>query len=131
MSKTTKICVMITGLLLAVGVLSALCLYTRTTSSSIADIYQNNELIRSIDLSKITDTEFFTIETADGGYNHIEIRSHAIGIIKASCPDKICIHTGFISNSLMPITCLPNHLLIMIRPSDDSSADSLPDALAY
>ena len=89
----------------------------------VADIYQEGKLIRSIPLNQVEEPYVFTITNADGGTNTIEVRQGAIGIIAADCPDKICVHQGFIINSLTPITCLPHRLVIEIRGSalDDIS----------
>ena len=86
-----------------------------TTSKLYADIYQNGELKQSIDLSTVKESFTFTMEGEAGCTNQIEVRPESIGIISASCPDKLCVHQGFITDSLLPITCLPNRLVIQIR----------------
>ena len=52
----------------------------------------------------------------------------AICISEASCPDKICVGQGYISNSLVPITCLPHKLVIELRA--DNAASDL-DAISH
>ena len=89
----------------------------------IADIYQDGNLIRSIPLNHVEEPYIFTLTDTDGGTNTIEVRQGSIGIIAADCPDKICVHQGFIINSLTPITCLPHRLVIEIR---GSSTGDLP-----
>ena len=48
------------------------------------------------------------------GHNHFVIRNGKAAIIEADCPDKICIHQGWISESGETISCLPNQLVITI-----------------
>ena len=97
-----------------------------------ADIYQNGNLIASISLDEVREPYRFTV-TGDGNCsNEIEIRPGSIGIISANCPDKLCVHQGFISDSRLPITCLPTRLLIRLRPESDSSeTNASPAAVAY
>lgn len=98
----------------------------------IADIYQDGELIQSILLDNVTETYTFTITNKNGGYNEIEVRPGSIGILSADCPDKLCVHQGFISTSLLPITCLPNRLVIQIRVEEyPSEEDTTPDVVTY
>lgn len=58
-----------------------------------------------------------------GETNTIEISDGTVRMIDADCPDKICIHTGRISDSGRAIICLPNRVVISIT-GEDSSADA-------
>lgn len=80
-----------------------------------ADVYQNGNIIASIPLNNVKDSYTFTVRSEDGGSNVIEVRRGAIGIVSADCPDQICVHQGFITSSVLPITCLPHRLVIQIR----------------
>lgn len=84
----------------------------------IADIYQDGNLLSSIPLDDVTVPYSFTVTGINGCVNEIEVRSGSIGIISADCPDKLCVHQGFISNNRLPIVCLPNRLVIQLRESD-------------
>lgn len=112
----------------------------------IADIYQNGELLESITLSDVTEAYTFTVTGENGATNEVQVRPGSIGIISASCPDKLCVHQGFISSSLLPVTCLPNRLVIQVRtetiahstgsPSEESKTTTEtpeiePDIIAY
>ena len=88
-----------------------------------ADIYQSGKLLTSIDLSAVSQPYTFTVTGENGCTNEIEVRPDQIGIISADCPDKLCVHQGFISDSRLPITCLPNRLVIQLCPTDE------PDSL--
>ena len=51
--------------------------------------------------------------------NTIEIKDGKIRVKSAECPDKTCVHMGWLSSSAMPIVCLPNHLVIRFAASDN------------
>lgn len=98
----------------------------------IADIYQNGTLLMSIPLTGDDTSETFLIQGEGGCTNEIALRPGSIGIISADCPDQLCVRQGFIRNSRLPIVCLPNRLVIRLRPlSDESPDDSVPDIVAY
>ena len=67
-------------------------------------------IIRKLDL---TEEKTFTIESGDGK-NIVEIKSGAVSVIAADCPDKICIRRGAIKNVGETIACVPHKLLIEI-----------------
>lgn len=100
-----------------------------------ADIYQDGVLLESINLSAQTDVRQLTVTNTNGNVNQVEIRPGSIGILSADCPDKLCVHQGFISTSLLPITCLPNKLVIQIRyENTEINGDSdkiTPDIITY
>lgn len=102
-----------------------------------ADIYQDGERKQSILLSTVTESYTFTIYNNQNAFNQIEVRPGSIGIISASCPDKLCVHQGFIHNSLLPITCLPNRLVIQLRQEEisggnyDNDIEITPDIITY
>ncbi|MBE5882862.1 MAG: NusG domain II-containing protein [Lachnospiraceae bacterium] len=102
---------------------------THKQNMLIADIYQDGSLLQSIALSNVEEAYRFTVTGDNGSVNEIEVRQGSIGILSASCPDKLCVHQGFISNSLLPITCLPNRLVIQIRM--ETSDIELPDMITY
>ena len=118
---------------LCVGSLVCLLLPSESSDTYIAEIYQNGNLLMSIPLNhRQTETRTFTIEGENGCFNEVEIRQDSIRILSADCPDKLCIRQGFIHNSRLPLTCLPNRLVIRLRPvSDDESRGWTPDTVTY
>jgi len=115
-------------LLMAASILY-LYLYTGQPHSAaiIAEIYQDGVLIDSINLDQVTETCRFTVTGANGGKNEIAVRHGSIGIISADCPDGLCVRQGFMEDSLLPITCLPNRLVIRLR----EVSEDIPDAVTY
>lgn len=130
---------------LLVGFIAILCLLwiclqghtflssDRTPSQrTIADIYQNGTLLYSIPLDTVDAPYTITIVGENGCENEIEIRPGSIGVLSADCPDKLCVNQGFIHSTLLPITCLPNHLVIQLR-TEDALQETEPtlDILTY
>lgn len=121
------LCVIIAAVLSAS--LAAVWLSRRNTAKNkYANVYQNGNLIHTIDLTAVENTYTFTVKGKDGEENVIEVRNGEIGIISASCPDHVCVKMGFISNGAIPITCLPNHVVIEI--GDAANRQTL-DGVAY
>ncbi len=94
----------------------------------IAEIYRDNELVQEINLSEVETPYQLTLEYGDKDYNILQIEQGRIGIAEASCPDLLCKNMGFIDSSLMPITCLPNHLIIKVRVADEKEGT---DGMTY
>lgn len=124
-----RACLMALGIALLL-VCCALSLFFRrageTGRSYTACLYQGGALLQSIPLDQVSETYRFTIDAPGGGYNLIEVSPDGVAIIEADCPDRLCVLQGSISDSRLPITCLPHRLVIELRPGDTS-----PDAVAY
>lgn len=131
--------------LLLVTVFSLFWIFSKTMSSNeangsasapmIAEIYQNGELLKSIPLRSDVSTQF-TITGDNDCYNVISINNCSIAITEANCPDKLCVHQGYISTSLLPITCLPNGVVIQVRENHSvnvpaTETDPVIDAITY
>lgn len=83
-------------------------------------VYQDGKLIHTIHLGLVTDDYELTISGDNGQFNLLEVRPGSVGITDASCPDKLCVHMGFQETTLLPITCLPNNVVVRIVESSDS-----------
>ncbi len=101
----------------------SLFILNHTQSEAIAGVYSDGTLIRTIDLSKVTETYEFTVSYGDE-YNTIQVSSEGIRVIDSSCPDKICVHHGFLGSG-MPIVCLPNRLVIRWLTETDTQYDAM------
>ena len=114
-------------ILILIIVLSAGMIVLRgilTSKDKTAVIYQNGKVIREINLDEINEHIEFTIEGGDGQTNDVRAEKGRIRITGASCPDKICVHQGWIENGIVPIVCLPNKVTIEIR-GGESEIDGL------
>lgn len=134
-----KKAVLLAAVLLVIAILCGIRIYAVSHSSTgngqalYADIYQSGELLETIRLDTVTDEYIFEVPGANGASNTVCVRPGSIAMISANCPDQICVHQGFISTSLLPITCLPNRLVIRVREDavclDDTTL--VPDGVTY
>ena len=53
------------------------------------------------------------------GITRVHLQDGRVCVVESACPDKICVQTGWISNSARPIACLPNRVIIKIIDADD------------
>ena len=79
-----------------------------------AEIWVNGEVYDTIDLQAVTIPYEFTI-TTDLGYNTIRVSHGAIEVAEADCSEQVCVNQGQITDSLIPITCLPHRIVIEIE----------------
>ena len=84
-----------------------------------AQILQDGQVIQTIDLQNVKEPYEFEIIAKNGGHNTIRVENGKIGIVHASCPDKICVKQGFSTNGTLPIVCLPNKLSVVIVNDND------------
>lgn len=102
-------------------------------SGFVAEIYQEGRLLFRIPLNEVTENDSFIIKGKDGCTNQIEVRPGSIGIISADCPDKLCVRQGFVTDSRLPVVCLPNRLVIQLRPASEVKTQEpiSPDIITY
>lgn len=74
-------------------------------------VSQDGAAVREYALSEDR-TELIT--APGGGSNTLHIQGGSAWISGASCPDKLCEHSGKISRPGELIVCLPNRLIIQI-----------------
>lgn len=119
--------VLITFILcLTLGVsLTAIFFPASDGTGCVADIYQDGKLLASIPLNSVDAPCCFTVTGENGCVNELEVRSGSIGMVSADCPDKLCVHQGFIDRPGPPIVCLPNKLVIQLREADSESIDMI------
>lgn len=81
------------------------------------NIIQDGSVLYSFD---ITDTDNQTIDIAYGDrFNTIQIENGKIRVLDADCPDKTCVHMGWLETGTLPIVCLPNHLVIEFSNTEE------------
>ncbi len=110
-------------IILVIGSILAILFSNRNADKMIANIYQNGDLLYSIDLSTVSKPYTLNIQGVDGGYNTVSVQPNKIAITSANCPDKLCVKQGTISSPLLPITCLPNHLVIQLSSKENEGLD--------
>lgn len=102
-------------LLLAAVAASAVCLlwFRPETEHPVARITRDGALVEEVDLSQVE--EPYTLVLKDGsGLNTVLVEPGRIRISEADCPDQICVNQGYISDSTVPIVCLPHRLMVEI-----------------
>lgn len=114
------------GFILLVVISAGLLIYRNASASgAVAVITQDGKEFQQIDLDKVEESYTLRVDHPGGGYNLVLVEYGRISVIEASCPDKVCINQGTISDSLTPIVCLPNKMMIVI---EDTTDEPLADA---
>ena len=121
-SKTWKIVLIALGIAVVLGGLLALWLVIAQwkTGNSIARVYQDGKEVYSVDLSRVQEPYLHEITGADGARNVLRVEPGKISMAEASCPDQVCVHTGAIDSGILPIVCLPNHIVVRIEGGQDA-----------
>lgn len=127
-NKTVCILCVIIILILAASLAAIVLAKQNKAEGKYANIYQNGNLVRTLELDAAEEDYTFTIYGTHGEENTIEVRDGKVGMVSANCPDQLCVDMGFISTGTMPVTCLPNHIVIEIT---DTQAVGRPDGVAY
>lgn len=100
-------------------------LQSNAVSDGVATVYYNETSILSIDLSDGTHTVFdasnvvditgpvYTINGTNGPVV-IEYKDGAVRVIDEISPQNICQLQGWSDSPFLPLTCLPNNVVILI-----------------
>lgn len=112
--KTQKFWLFLVGSVLLVSAIASVLVLRGRTGSSTALIYQDGECLRTIALDDVDKPFSFTVAW-EGGYNVIEVERGRIRVAAADCPDQVCVRQGWISNSVVPVACLPHRLVIQLE----------------
>lgn len=124
MKKKTNFLITLALAVLCIGLLGMwMILRQRGSRQNIAEIVYQGEVIRTVNLSSVKDTETFTVGEP-GEQNTIQISPDGIGVIEADCRDQICVKQGIRSHGPEPIVCLPHKLSIRFKDSADSASGS-------
>ena len=77
-------------------------------------IFRGEELLYRINLELVAVPYEISVESETGS-NTILVETNRISVIDASCPDLVCVHHAPLPESLTPIVCLPNKLVIKME----------------
>lgn len=105
--------ILILSLLLVATIALSLVLIFRKKSNLIANVYVQNNIVETIDLSKKEDKHYYV----DGlkGKVHIHTHDGAIAILESNCPHQDCVKQGYVSETNHPIICAYNAVYIIIN----------------
>lgn len=109
--------------LLIIGIMSAYPFLSSITPGKVL-VYKDNTVIAEY---PVTENRIFELEGAAGPVK-IEIKDNSVQVISSSCAHQICVNHGKISRPNSQIICVPNHILITIKPNTSSQQDF--DAIA-
>lgn len=74
-------------------------------------VWADGEEIMTLDLNKDED---LIIQGNRGGTNHLIIKDGKAWMEDASCPDKLCVKQGVISQTGQTLICAPNRVSVTI-----------------
>ncbi len=121
--KKNLIAILILALIIVLSLFSLKMINRESKTLGIVKVIKNNEVIKTIDLSKVKESYEFEVKGDNEESNTIKVENTGVSIVSASCKDKICIHTGKIKDSSLPIVCLPNKLIIKFESTKESEDD--------
>lgn len=125
--KKSKIWIFIIGIVFLISLISSILIFKAPAKGTIANIYEDGNCIKSINLSNVIEPYEFTIKT-EHGTNVISVENGRISISFADCSDQICVNQGWISNSVTPIVCLPHKITIKLE--NTAKGSQMFDALS-
>ena len=83
------------------------------------EVSQDGEVIA---LLRMDEDQVFV---SPGGGNTLEIRGGKAWMVRATCPDQLCVHSKALDSSSGSIVCLPNRLAMrIVRGREDIDAIS-------
>ena len=111
--KSSRFWGAVLAVLMALATIAGLLIWLFGRGGTVARVYLDGELVRSIDLARVEEGYTFTVESS-AGTNTIQVEPGRIRVSRADCPDQVCVGQGWISTSAAPIVCLPHRLVIEI-----------------
>lgn len=121
--KSNRFWAVLLGALLALSLVGSFWAL-RGRGGTIAAVYQNGTLLRTIDLAAGEAPYTFSV-TGPAGENVIEVERGRVRVRSADCPDQVCVRQGWISTGAVPIVCLPNQLVIQIETGEGGGIDGV------
>ena len=96
-------------LFLAAAALGCLLLFSGRGAET-AEVYRDGSLVLRIDLGSVS--EPYTLELGEG--NTLEVERGRVRMLRADCPDQICVHQSWSASAARPIVCLPNRVTVIL-----------------
>ena len=110
-AKKKDIIIIVTVLLVSIGLWGVINFFPKATADT-AVIKYDGKVVKTVPLN--IDTEFSLKEDPTVKF---KVENGAISFIDATCPDKICEHTGFISKAGQSAVCLPKKTVLQLKGS--------------
>ncbi|PKM56544.1 MAG: NusG domain II-containing protein [Firmicutes bacterium HGW-Firmicutes-3] len=84
-------------------------------------VYVDGELLEVLPIDK---EGIFTYET-ENGTNILEIHDNKAKMIKATCPDQICVKSSEIFRPSQNIVCLPHRFHVLVEGAGEVEFDAI------
>ena len=111
MKKHKKELILILAILAAAAVGFFINYQNSRRPAVFVEVSVDGTAVASYDLNENLD---ITIEGYQGGTNHLIIQDGTAWISEATCPDKVCVHQGRVSQNGELIVCLPNRVIAKV-----------------
>lgn len=110
---------------LIVLLLSVLVIFfTAGSPGTSVHIYQDGNLVKELNISATIQPQSFPIES-EWGKNIVAVETGRVRMLYADCPDLTCVHQGWVSESSMPIICLPHRLVVRLYDGGAPALDAV------
>ena len=104
MKRSSRFWAAVIATLLALSLAGCLRVWLLSRGGTVANIYLDGELVRSIDLARLDEGFSFSVE-GPAGANTIQAEPGRIRVSHADCPDQVCVHQGWISSAALGSSC--------------------------
>lgn len=104
-----KVLIRICAVIFLAGIIGSIWMLKMPHGTQV-NVVQDGKTIYTFDLSKTEDQTFDV--SYEGRVNTVQIQNGKIRVLEAECPDKTCVHMGWLESGALPIVCLPNRLTI-------------------
>ena len=111
---STKVLIIICAVLIVASAAAAYFVFAGKSGRT-AEVSVDGEVLYTIDLDTVSQP--YTIELSG---NTLLVETEGVTVIAADCPDKLCMHAGRLESGALPITCLPNRVVIRLTAEDGS-----------
>lgn len=108
-------------LLLAVALLVGIHLLSRPGGTAVV-VTPTGETSLSLD----ADGDY-PFDGRDGLHIILQVKDGRVRFLQSGCPDKVCVHTGWLSQAGQTAACLPAGILLRVEGVEE---DEAPDIVA-
>jgi len=117
-----KIWIWLLGIILVASIVGTALPYFLKDKPERVEVYKDGVLVEAASLIG----EDVEIPVNDGEEENIVIISDGkVSMKYATCPDKLCVKQGEISNGNTPIVCLPNRVVVKLTGGETTEVDAI------
>lgn len=130
LTKRAIILIILIGVIMTLSVIFIIISGRYSSDRKTATIYVDGSVYMTIDLLSSDDT-IIEVTNSKGNINHIQIKDHNIRMLDSDCKNGLCVSQGWADNSLVPIVCLPNNVVIITGSKITENGGNEYDAISY